>query len=211
MNSVFIVVHTFYLLFPLVFTCERRRQVDLRVKRLGESDLKHVKGIDSSFDVEQCLDYTKKSFGDKYVFEMSLAEHPSPFRKRFSHYDEDYMRMLSSFVKEGGSFEIEENGKCVAVAVTQCHKWNRSLQIWEFLVDRDYRGRGLGRLLMQTVFDYAKDMGMRSVFVETQTSNVKAVRYYEHMGFEIAGFDDGFYSNSDVENREVALFMRRSI
>lgn len=183
----------------------------MKTKRLPESDLRCIKEIDSSFEIEQYLDYTKKKFEDKYVFEMKLVKHPRPFRKCFSHYDDAYMKMLSSFVKEGGSFQISENRKCVALAITQCHQWNRTLQIWEFLVDKDYRGRKLGKLLMQKVFDYGREKGMRSVFVETQTNNVKAVRFYDRMGFAVAGFDDCFYSNRDIENTEVALFMRKSI
>jgi len=183
----------------------------LKIKPLLESDLKCIGEIDSSFDVTEYLGFSKKKSESKYVFEMELAKHPRPFRKVFSHYDEAYMKMLSEFVKEGGSFKISMNGKCVALAITQCHQWNSSLQVWEFLVDKDFRGRKLGRLLMQRVFDYAREKGMRSVFGETQTTNVRAVRFFEHMGFEIAGFDDAFYSNHDIDNKEIALFMRKSI
>jgi len=189
----------------------KKETYGLEIRPFLESDLKCIKEIDSSFDVMQYLDYAKKRFESMYIFEMKLVEHPQPFRKRFSHYDEAYMKMLSSFVQEGGSFQISENGKCVALAITQCHHWNRSLRIWDFLVDKGYRGRKLGKLLMLRVFDYAREKGMRSVFVETQTNNIGAVRFYERMGFEVVGFDDGFYSNRDTENREVALFMRKSI
>jgi ribosomal protein S18 acetylase RimI-like enzyme len=170
-----------------------------------------LRQIDSRFHVGEYLHFSKRKTGGQYLFEMKLRKHPNPFRKRSFNYEDSYLEMLASFLKEGGSFGSFDDERCVAVAVTSCERWNKTLKIWEFAVDKTYRKQGIGKQLMEIVFEHAKENQMRSVFLETETNNVGAIRFYEKMGFEIVGFDDTYYTNSDPENLEVAVFMRKKM
>jgi ribosomal protein S18 acetylase RimI-like enzyme len=64
---------------------------------------------------------------------------------------------------------------------------------------------------MQLVCATAKRAGCRVVVCETQNTNVPAIDFYRKVGFEIGGIDLSYYSNEDVENGEVAIFMKRKI
>jgi ribosomal protein S18 acetylase RimI-like enzyme len=43
---------------------------------------------------------------------------------------------------------------------------------------------------------------------ETQNTNAPAIAFYRRVGFELDGIDLSYYSNEDVTQGEVALFMK---
>jgi ribosomal protein S18 acetylase RimI-like enzyme len=47
--------------------------------------------------------------------------------------------------------------------------------------------------------------------VETQNTNVPAIRFYRSLGFHLEGIDVSFYSNDDLTSGEVALFLKRRL
>jgi ribosomal protein S18 acetylase RimI-like enzyme len=74
-----------------------------------------------------------------------------------------------------------------------------------------YRRRGIGRALMNRVVERALASKLRIVVLETQNTNVKAIRFYRSMGFSLEAIDLSLYSNQDVESGEVAFFMKRKL
>jgi ribosomal protein S18 acetylase RimI-like enzyme len=84
--------------------------------------------------------------------------------------------------------------------------WRQAGVVWNIAVDRAYRGRGWGRKLMQRVIEWARRQDLRAIVLETQTNNWPACLFYRHMGFQLSGFDDHFYTNQDLMNKEMALF-----
>lgn len=57
----------------------------------------------------------------------------------------------------------------------------------------------------------AQAAGLRALAVETQNTNVAAIRFYRSVGFAIEGIDLSYYSNIDVEDGEVAIFLKRKL
>ncbi|MDZ5435179.1 GNAT family N-acetyltransferase [Pseudomonas fluorescens] len=53
------------------------------------------------------------------------------------------------------------------------------------------RGKGVGRLLMNTARDFARLMGARGMTLETATDNISAQRLYESLGYVR---DPGYYT-----------------
>ena len=68
----------------------------------------------------------------------------------------------------------------------------------------DFRGRGLGRVLMDALIDVARRWGSERVFLEVRESNAAAISLYENSGFEVVGRTKGYFHNP----REDALNMR---
>ena len=68
----------------------------------------------------------------------------------------------------------------------------------------DFRGRGLGRVLMGALIDVAHRWGSERVFLEVRESNAAAISLYENSGFEVVGRTKGYFRNP----REDALNMR---
>lgn len=58
-----------------------------------------------------------------------------------------------------------------------------SAYIAELVVDEKLRGRGLGQRLIAAAEDYARALGMPSIFIGALAGNLPAARLYEHLGY----------------------------
>ena len=67
----------------------------------------------------------------------------------------------------------------------------------------DYRGRGLGELLLVNLIDISYDIGAKWVTLEVRKSNYTAQNLYRKYGFREAGLRHRYYS----DNQEDALIM----
>lgn len=75
--------------------------------------------------------------------------------------------------------------------------------ITNIAVHPDYRGKGVGKRLMEDLIETAQKEGIAQMTLEVRKSNGVAIHLYESFGFEIAGVRKGFYS----DNNEDALIM----
>ena len=70
-------------------------------------------------------------------------------------------------------------------------------------VHPDWRGRGLGELLLVHMVGHATAINATVATLEVRTSNLLAQQLYRKYGFEVVGLRKGYYS----DNREDALIM----
>ena len=114
-------------------------------------------------------------------------------------------RLFEDPVEEPRVFAALVNNKQVGWIELGFHKWNNRMRVWEFLVEEEFRRRGIGTLLMKHATKIAKEKGARMLVLETQTCNVPAISFYLKFGFELIGFDATAYSNEGIEKKEVRL------
>ena len=69
-------------------------------------------------------------------------------------------------------------------------------------VDRNFRGRGIGRLLLERVIIDCRLQNAEFVSLEVRPSNIAAISLYEQLGFIVTGRRKAYY-----ENGEDALMM----
>ena len=48
-------------------------------------------------------------------------------------------------------------------------RWNNRMRVWEFLVKKGFRGKGVGTFLMNRAVEVAIEKGARMVVLETQS------------------------------------------
>lgn len=72
------------------------------------------------------------------------------------------------------------------------------MEILLIAVHPDERGRGIGRLMLQAVFDRATKCGKEKVFLEVRRGNV-AELLYKNMGFQQIGLRKNYYRSVDGE------------
>jgi ribosomal-protein-alanine N-acetyltransferase len=63
-------------------------------------------------------------------------------------------------------------------------------------VHPDFRGRGVGRMLMQAAMDLAKLSGGMRVTLEVRVSNAVAQHLYESLAFRRVGVRRGYYTDN---------------
>ena len=105
----------------------------------------------------------------------------------------------------------ESEGRLVGFAAAEYMAWNRRAVIWHLYVAPDSRGQGVGTRLLDSVDDFARDMGARCLWLETQNVNAPAVRFYLRSGFTLCGLDTSLYDPDGAAGAEVALFLKRPV
>jgi ribosomal protein S18 acetylase RimI-like enzyme len=114
-------------------------------------------------------------------------------------------RLFEDHIEEPRVFAAVLNEEPIGWIELGHEKWNNRMRVWELLVKEEYRGRGVGKLLMNQAVRTAKEKGARMLVLETQTNNSDAISFYLSFGFELIGFDTAAYSNEDIEKKEVRL------
>jgi ribosomal protein S18 acetylase RimI-like enzyme len=102
-------------------------------------------------------------------------------------------------------------GRVVGVVAMRIQAWNRRAAVEHLYVAPEVRGKGVGHALLTATIGAARARAARCVWVETQTINYGAVRFYRGAGFSWCGFDRSLYDPVVVGVDEVALFFSRDL
>jgi GNAT superfamily N-acetyltransferase len=89
-------------------------------------------------------------------------------------------------------------------------QWNRRLTIWHFYVDRPWRRRGIGRLLMQQAIQEGVRLGALTAWAETSNRNAPGITAYRRLGFSLCGCDRTLYTGTPNDT-EFAIYLSRPI
>ena len=67
-------------------------------------------------------------------------------------------------------------------------------QIYNIVIDRAFRGKGLGEMLLKHLIDRAKELGCSLITLEVRGGNEAAMELYRKLGFREVGRRKGYYS-----------------
>ena len=101
------------------------------------------------------------------------------------------------------SFLAEEGGQvcgygCMIVMF-------ENAEIANIAVASPYRGRGLGRAILERMHYTAKSLGAQRCILEVRVSNYTAIQLYEKCGYTAYGIRERYYGNED------ALLMQKEL
>lgn len=150
------------------------------------------------FDIE--LDKTGIGYAIK-IIKKSLSEPVT----HSSEEDEGSDRLYSNHQNKAYAWGLLKDEKLVAAIETAPEEWSNRLRMTELWVADAYQKKGIGHALVEIAKEQARHERRRAVILETQSSNVSAIEFYQHEGFELIGFDLCSYSNQDRENKEVRM------
>jgi len=126
-----------------------------------------------------------------------------PYEKILNVDPEDYSTFIDNPKK---TIFLADVGGIPAGQVKIVPWWNKFACIEELTVDTEFRGRGVGRALLNRAIEWAREQNYPGVTLETQTNNVPAVKLYEKCGFVLGGFDLNAYRNDPDSRDEIALY-----
>ncbi|MBD7969311.1 GNAT family N-acetyltransferase [Paenibacillus gallinarum] len=153
---------------------------------------------------------SKRETKERTVIEIELIELESMIHKSYTNSEEDYER-YSKIASTGYSLGAYIGTELVGVVIAEEMQWNNTLLIWHFQVAEDWRKKSIGKQLMNELTCLAKVNRIRAINLETQNTNANAINFYRKCGFEIEGVDLSYYTNNDVLDGEVAIFMKSKI
>ena len=93
---------------------------------------------------------------------------------------------------------VEPAGRVIGwlqVYVRQLLMVERHAEMGGLVVDRDYRGRGIGRLLVDWAESWARDHGCRSLYLRSNVQREEAHRFYERLGYQLVKVQHAYWKS----------------
>ena len=169
-----------------------------------ELDKKEYDYFELNYHYETNEYYKVTSKSDKN--EMSVKFERCAFPEKVVYDNTD--TLFQEYWNNPRAFGVQdENGEMVAFLEFDTEEWNNRLIMTQLLVKEECRGKGVGKMLVDFVKDFAAREDYRIITLETQNTNVPAIDFYLKMGFRFCGSNIFFYSNDDIGENEVMLEM----
>jgi len=136
--------------------------------------------IEINFATEQDLPHMVEMLAELFTLESDFQ--PDPAKQ---------LRGLRTILDEpelGKLFVLRVEGKVAGMAnaliTISTAEGARALLLEDVIVRREYRGRGLGKQLIEHVLNWAKQRGMERVTLLADRDNRPALDFYSKQGFE---------------------------
>jgi GNAT superfamily N-acetyltransferase len=171
------------------------RPVDRRRDRVA------ICAIDTSFETHTIFDVVVTPRALSLV-ERALA---APRSKRYPMSD-----AFAPWSTWDVGFVVEIDGEACGFAAVEYEAWHARLVLWHLYVTRARRREGLGRLLLTEVERHGRDLGARTVWLETTSVNAPGIAAYERLGYRLCGADTTLYDTLPYAD-EAAIYLSKSL
>jgi ribosomal-protein-alanine N-acetyltransferase len=101
------------------------------------------------------------------------------------------------YVTFGSDLIVADNGNRVVGYIAVMNTSQEEAKIISFAVKKEYRGCGIGKMLLKHAIERCKMKGKRRILLEVKESNHVAQRLYKKMGFEIIDFIPHYYPDGE--------------
>jgi GNAT superfamily N-acetyltransferase len=182
----------------------------MEIRQLGELSEADFRQLIVGYTSEEVYSICVEEGGQEWGIHFQLTRLDRPFEKRWP-FSTGQFGWYGSLLGLGLSFGAFGDGEMFGLAIAGTSEWNRVVNVWELHVAQERRRQGSGRALLSAVEAEASRRGYRAVSCETQNTNVRAIRFYQRLGYSAQAVDLSFYSNEDVERGEVSVFMRKGL
>lgn len=176
------------------------------IQPLSTFDPTVYQSIMSGYVSHEKFEVTWEDTPESCRFELQLVPLQAPYIKHFELEEDTY---YEDILKAGLSLGAYDGDQMVGLALADVQNWNQAFWVHEFHVLEPYRGQGIGAHLMAELIKMTRSTHTRTMVCETQNTNVPAIRFYRRMGFRIEAVDISLYTNHDLNDGEIALFMKR--
>lgn len=113
----------------------------------------------------------------------------------------DYGKMSENHVFIGAY----DGDRCIGLAIMQ-DAFFKYMYLYDLKVNSEYRGKGIGAMLIDKCKEVASEHGYRGVYTQGQDNNLAACRFYLKCGFEIGGINTHLYKGTSQENKKDIFF-----
>ena len=176
---------------------EQQGMVAIRALRWPD-DRDRMLALDTSFTTDRIYDVVRTDSS------FALRDVPvSPARRKVYDLDVDALPSFDHVVV------AEDKDALIGLAALTFEAWNRRAVLWHLYVAPAYRGRSVGRHLLDEAVQWAQAADARCVWLETQNVNYGAIKFYRAAGFEWCGLDTSLYDPRTTPPDEIALFFVR--
>src|SRR5687768_6446565 len=156
----------------------------MRIRDLDRiTDRAAIESLDTGFETDVIFELVTRPRGVE-LLERKLER---PMTKRYD---------IAEVFAPWGSWQrgwVADDDGTRGFATVEYEAWHQRLVLWFPCIQRGWRGRGLGRALLEQVEAYGRSVGASHVWLETSNVNVPGVLFYERLGYSLRGVDVLYY------------------
>lgn len=183
----------------------------IEIRPITQLDPEEVHRLIFGYTSHEKYAVKRVTHADGWTLTLERVTLPQPYIKRYDRISPtamvDYQRSAAS----GFTFGALEAGTCVGLAIAGVEAWNKSYFVHELHVAQTHLRRGVGRQLVEALAAKGRTAGLRTLFCETQNTNVPAIGFYLRMGFQLEGLDLSRYRNTDYPDGEIMLALKKPL
>lgn len=140
-------------------------------------------------DIEKIKYISEKTFSETFQDNNSEEDMENYFKDNFS-----YEKIESEVNNQNSKFFIAKDNEDVVAYMkinfdkAQTEKGhNNTLEVQRIYVLREYKGKNIGKVLMQNAIKVAKDKQLKYIWLGVWEHNDSAIKFYEKQGFKKFG------------------------
>ena len=172
-----------------------------------------IREMQKKTDIEQISDFDA-SFSTQFIYQISVEGLSVEIieEKLAVSFQKSYQPWIKNDIVESDYAIVAEiDGKIVGFATVKYEQWNKRANLTGIFVASDYKGKGIGRALIDTIIDHLKSTSARTLWVETQNVNYPAIQFYIKLGFGFGGFDNTLYNPDEIASNEIAFYFYKNL
>ncbi len=159
------------------------------------ADLKQCLALDWSYETDHVWQMQSHDSGERVEITFRVLHLP---RAVTVNTPPDPQHVKVNWERQECFLAIEHQGQVLGFVDLTTQAWQQAGWINHLVVAHEFRGRGLGRGLMNAARAWAQDQKLRVLMVETQPKNYPAIQLYQQLGYKFCGYNDQFYPNDDI-------------
>ncbi len=177
----------------------------------------------SSIDRESILGLGFNGYRTSEVYSVSKLESDFSYELKIDRQvlDQTYTKIwetkdssvdfFNDVINEKYSYGAYIDKKLVGFVLLSRISWNNTLWIENIRVKESLQGHGIGFKLLSKCIAVAKEIGVRLVGLEAQSTNYPAVQFYKKFGFLITGIDLERYPQRSGDMEQVGILMSYNV
>jgi streptothricin acetyltransferase len=175
--------------------------------------LEDISPIITGYETQEIYTVEKIESDQRTFFDIRLVQLEKPYRASFvEDFNVEELQRYQGLISQGYSFGAYQEDQLIAFALSEAFFEERLLRVWEFHVKGGLRRLGVGKALMEQMITKAQQDRLVMIMLETQNTNVPAVRFYRKMGFNIQAIDlSHYFFLGGAETSQVAFYMKRRL
>lgn len=155
----------------------------LTIRQVYQNDYPMGKQVFYNYTSEKYYEIHMETHNNGWSFSLMEEKFEIPFEKNL---EED----IFDAHKIGSEVYVSEiNGEECGIMVIQHMEWNNTLLIHDLYIDAQFKRKGIGSTLIEIAKKRARELEVRMITLETQTSNYPAIKFYLKNGFHLIGFN----------------------
>jgi|RhiMetdeSRZDD1v2_1073273.scaffolds.fasta_scaffold1163610_2 ribosomal protein S18 acetylase RimI-like enzyme len=175
------------------------------VRPATEADLPALTRLDLTYPTDRFLSLERSGEPPELKYALRWRNRvPAPMAV-YATYTVD--RLRDALMRTNLFLVAEVDGEAAGFLMIIVPEWTDAAEMTDLAVDIAFRRMGAGRALIDAAAEWARERGLRALWVEPRADNQAAISFYISMGFRLSGFNDRLYSNADDADGKPTISM----